>query len=86
MKRALLGDDEKDREGRPHVVPQNLSSFAARLGRAVFRYSLQLVLDFFKRAFFQTGDLCLGNMDLIRHFHLCFSFKKAEVDNEVFAF
>ena len=44
----------------------------------------KILADGFQCRLFQTADLCLGNMDLIRHFHLCFSFKKAEVDNKVF--
>mgnify|MGYP001638021807 CR=1 FL=1 len=64
--RPFAGDDgEKDREGRLRVVPLSLSSFAARLGRAVFRYPLQLVLDFFKRAFFQTAHLRLRDADFV---------------------
>ena len=69
---------KKDREGRLRVVPLSLSSFAAHFGRAVFRYPLQLVLDFFKRAFFQTADLRLRDADFVGDLRLRPSVVKAQ--------
>lgn len=40
--------------------------------------------SYFLGGFFQTGDLCLGNMDFLGNFHLGLALKKTKPDNIVF--